>query len=316
MNTVPPATSRLVLGLLVAVFLWGGNNTGVRYLVRDWPPVFTGSTRFLAAGLLLLAVLRWTRWLGDWQPVPARLQRALWWRGGFSLAAYIVVFNEALRHTSASHVALLLAASPIWALLWEHRTPTAHHILRRYAAAFLGLCGVAVLTAPALTRDHWGWKGELLGLLASVLWTHFGRQCRWLGQHLNSAEVTAHSMWRAAVWLLPWSTAELLSRPLPWRPDLIAVQLYCVLAGGVAAFGLWTHALRHWEASRVLLFNNLIPITTMAWAAWWLEEPVTVRFAFALVLIVGGVWLGQTPVPRPAPPQESRPQPPIPAAAP
>lgn len=312
MSSVAPSTSRLVLGLLVAVFLWGGNNTGVRYLVRDWPPVFTGGTRFLLAGLLLLVVLRWTRWLGDWQPVPPALQRALWWRGGLSLAAYIVVFNEALRHTSASHVALLLAASPIWALLWEHRSPSGQPTRRRYLAALLGLAGVAVLTAPALSRTPWSWKGELLGLLASVLWTHYGRQCRWLGQHLNSAEVTAHSMWRAAVCLLPWTAAELMTRSLPWRPDLIAVQVYCVLAGGVVAFALWTHALRHWEASRVLLFNNLIPVTTLAWAAWWLGEPVTIRFVFALVLVVAGVWLGQPSGTRPTPP----PQPSFPVAAP
>jgi len=305
------SSRRLFPGLLLAVFLWGANNTGVRYLVREWPPVFTGSTRFLLAGLLLLAVLRWTRWLGDWQPVSRELGRALWWRGGFSLAAYIVVFNEALRHTSASHVALLLAASPIWALLWEGRPPSPRQALRRYGAALLGLGGVAVLVAPSLADTHWSWKGELLGLLASVLWAHFGRQCRWLGQSLNGAEVTAHSMWRAAVWLAPWAAVELLTQPVPWRGDLLAVQAYCVLAGGVVAFGLWTHALRHWEASRVLLFNNLIPVTTMAWAAWWLGEPVTFTLALALLLIVGGVWLGNGERPEVASfAKRPRPQPP------
>ena len=300
----------------MAVFLWGGNNTGVRYLVREWPPVFTGSTRFLLAGLLLLAVLRWTRWLGNWQPVPRELDRALWWRGGFSLAAYIVIFNEALRHTSASHVALLLAASPIWALLWEGRPACLRQGLRRYGAALLGLGGVAVLVAPSLADTHWSWKGELLGLLASVLWAHFGRQCRWLGQSLNGAEVTAHSMWRAAVWLAPWAAMELLKQPVPWRGDLLAVQAYCVLAGGVVAFGLWTHALRHWEASRVLLFNNLIPVTTMAWAAWWLHEPVTVTFVAALLLIGAGVWLGQGPRPDAGPTLKGTGLPPSPTAVP
>ncbi|MGA4645331.1 DMT family transporter [Limisphaera sp. 4302-co] len=290
-----PSSLPISLGLLAAVFLWGGNNTGVRYLVQSWPPVFTGSTRFLLAGLLLLAVLRGTHWLGPWQPVPRKLNGPLWWRGGFSLAAYIVVFNEALRHTSASHVALLLAASPVWALLAEGRPPSARHALRAYGAAALALGGVAVLVAPELQQSGWSWRGELLGLLASVLWTHYGRQCRWLGQHLQGAEVTAHSMWRAAVWLAPWAAAEWMTRPVPMRADLLGVQIYCALAGGVAAFGLWTHALKHWEASRVLLFNNLIPLTTMLWAAWFLDEPVTVRFFMALALVLAGVWLGQSP---------------------
>ena len=50
--------------LLLVVVLWGGNNAGTKWLVGSWPPVWTGCTRFLFAGLILLAVLRWTPWLG------------------------------------------------------------------------------------------------------------------------------------------------------------------------------------------------------------------------------------------------------------
>ena len=54
----------IIPGLLFTVFLWGGNNVGVKFLVRTWPPVFVGSTRFLCAGMLMFAILRWTNWLG------------------------------------------------------------------------------------------------------------------------------------------------------------------------------------------------------------------------------------------------------------
>ena len=74
--------------------------------VGAWPPVFTGATRFLFAGLILLAVLRVTKWLGEFQPLTPAQRRQLWLRGGFSLAAYTVVFCWALKLTAASHVAL------------------------------------------------------------------------------------------------------------------------------------------------------------------------------------------------------------------
>ncbi|MCS7089672.1 MAG: DMT family transporter [Limisphaera sp.] len=287
------STARLTLGLVVATFLWGGNNTGVRYLVQDWPPVFTGCTRFFCAGVLLSLWLRRGASCQEWQPVPRGLQRSLWWRGGFSLAMYIVAFNEALRHTAASHVAVLLAAAPLWALLAEGWSGARSGFFRRWAAAMLGLAGVAILMAPAIGGNPVRWKGELLGLLASFLWAHYGWQSRWLGQRLPPAEVTAQTMWRAAVWLAPVAGAELLRQSVPWRFDLVAVQGYCVLAGGVAAFGLWTWALKHWPTSRVLLFNNLIPLTTLLWAHWLLGETVSTSFPIALVLIVAGVWLGQ-----------------------
>jgi drug/metabolite transporter (DMT)-like permease len=51
--------------------------------------------------------------------------------------------------------------------------------------------------------------------------------------------------------------------------------------------------LRHWNTSRVYLFNNLIPLSNMGWAHVCLGEPVTATFWFAMILIAGGVTLGQ-----------------------
>lgn len=280
--------------LLFAVFLWGGNNAGTKWVVGYWPPLWTGGTRFLCAGLLLLALLRWTSWFGAPQPVPPGLRWQLWWRGGLSLAAYIAVFNWALRRTSASHVALYLGASPVWALLWEGRPERNWNSVRRYLAAALALGGVGVLFWPALRSAHGDFIGEVLGLLASVLWTFYGRQCRTLGRHLSGGEVTAHSMWRAGLLLLPLGLVELSRASLPVTPKLLAVQLYCITAGGVVAFALWNNALRHWPTSQVLLFNNLIPLSTMSWAHFCLGEAVTPTFWTAMILIVMGVALGQT----------------------
>lgn len=290
-----PSSGWLAASLVFAVFLWGGNNAGVKFLVADWPPVFVGATRFLCAGWLLLAVLRWTRWLGAWQPVPRSLERQLWLRGGLSLAVYIVAFNWALHFTSASHVALLLAASPLWALVWERQAGSTMEALRKYAAALLALSGVGVLFWPALKGSAASWPGELLGLLGSFLWTNYGRQCRALGGQLNGAEITAHTMWRAGLWLAPLAAVEVVRTGVVWRLDLVLVQGYCITAGGVLAFALWANALRHWETSQVLLFNNLIPLSTMTWAYLWLDEPFTSTFGMALVLIVAGVVLGQAP---------------------
>jgi drug/metabolite transporter (DMT)-like permease len=288
----------LALSLLLAVFLWGGNNSGTKFIVASWPPIWTGSSRFCCAGLTLMALLRWTTWLGVRTPVTPELRRRLWWRGGLSLAAYIVVFNTALRFTAASHVALYLGASPVWALLWEGPPARTWQTAQRYGAAALALLGVLVLFWPSLQGAKGTWAGEVLGLGASVLWTNYGRQCRALGQELSGAEISAHTMWRAGLLLLPLALAELGMKGLIWRADVGLVQAYCILAGGVAAFALWNNALRHWHTSQVLLFNNLIPLSTMTWAHVWLSEPITPTFWLAMLLIVGGVILGQTRWPR------------------
>jgi len=238
-------------------------------------------------------LLRFTNWFGERRVLDADLRRRLWWRGGLSLAAYIAAFNFSLQFVPVSHVAVYLGAAPIWALLWEGWPGRNWSSVRRYGAAALALAGVIVLFWPALKSGGGSWPGELLGLLSSVLWTNYGRQCRALGAKLSGAETTAHTMWGAGVLLLPISMMELARHGLPWKPDVALVQLYCIIAGGVIAFGIWTQALRYWPASQVLLFNNLIPLSTMSWAYFWLKEPITPTFWLAVGLVIAGVLIGQ-----------------------
>src|SRR5438876_7844289 len=92
----------LSLSLLLAIFLWGGSNAGTKFIVKSWPPLWTGGSRFLCAGLLLLAILGRTG-SQKAKPLSSELKRRLWWRGGLILAVYTVCFNWALRYTAASH---------------------------------------------------------------------------------------------------------------------------------------------------------------------------------------------------------------------
>jgi drug/metabolite transporter (DMT)-like permease len=280
--------------LLFVVFLWGGNNAGTKWLVAVWPPIWTGSIRFLCAGLLLLAVLRFTSWLGEYRTLTPELRRQLWLRGGLCLAVYIVIFNWAMRLTAASHVALYIGASPVWNLLWEERPRRTWASVRRYGAAMLALAGVAVLFWPALQTAKMDLLGECLGLASSILWANFSHQMRFLSANLSGAEVAAHTMWMSGVGLLPFGLAEIFVCGITVNAGCLGVLGFCVLFGSVISYALWNNALRRWRASQVVLFNNLVPLSTMTWAHFFLHEPVTSTFWAAMILIVAGVALGQT----------------------
>ncbi len=243
----------------------------------------------------MLALLRWTRLFAPQKsPFPTHLEKALWWRGGLSLAVYIVVFNWALKLTALSHVALYLGAAPVWALLWEGIPQKSWKSAQRYGAAALAFSGVLVLFLPILRSGRPGSiLGELLGVASGVLWTNYGVQCRALGRDLSGAQISAHTFVRAGLLMAPLGMIELSSSPIPWRVDLVLIQLFCILGGGVVAFALWTGALRHWKTSQVYLFNNLIPVSNMAWANACLGEPITGTFWVAMLLIAAGVLAGQ-----------------------
>ncbi len=279
--------------LLLTVLLWGGNNAGTKWLVGAWPPVFTGATRFLFAGVILVAVLRFTRLLGRFQPLAPAQSRQLWLRGGLSLAAYTVFFCWALRLTAASHVVLYIGASPVWALLVEQRPQKSWASVRRYGAALLAVSGVVVLFWPALTNSGFNLAGEGCGLISSLLWANYNHQGRILSRNLHGVEVAAHSMWMSGVWLLPVALVEISRHAPVLDAPHLGIQSLAILFGGVVPYALWNSALRHWQTSRVMLFNNFIPLSTAVWAHWALREPITSTFCAAMALIVAGVALGQ-----------------------
>jgi drug/metabolite transporter (DMT)-like permease len=303
-NRLPPRLTRRVSenknhtaiagSLLLVVLLWGGNNTGTKWLlVHDWSPIWTGGSRFLIAGLILLGVLRLTNWFGKFPPLTAQQRRQLWLRGGLTLAAYVVVFCWALKLTAAAHVALYIGASPVWSLLMEERPQKNWSSVRRYAAALLALSGVLVLFWPAMKTSGFNLAGEICGLLASFTWAVFNHQSRVLAREMSGLEVAANSMWMSGVLLLPLSLAEIFPRGIVLDAPHLGVQTLNIFFGSVVAYALWNSALRHWQTSRVMLFNNLIPISTATWAHFFLGEPLTPTFFTAMILIIAGVLLGQ-----------------------
>jgi drug/metabolite transporter (DMT)-like permease len=292
---VPKQSNNAVIAgsLLLVVIMWGGNNTGTRWLVATWPPIWTGASRFLLAGFSLLAILRFTRWLGESKPPALGQYHQLWLRGGLSLAAYIVVFAWALRLTTASHVALYLGASPVWALLWEERPKISLASARRYGAALLAVSGVLVLIRPSLKMADTSLTGEFCGLASSLLWANYNHQSRRLSANISGLEIAASAMWMAGVWLLPFGLMEIGLHGLKVDAPHLWVQGLCIVFGGVVPYALWNSALRHWRTSQVMLFNNFIPLTTTTWAYFTLHEAITPTFCAATALIVAGVVLGQ-----------------------
>ena len=288
-----PSNSAISGGLVLAVVLWGINNAGTKYLIQFWPPGLVGCARFAIAGVILLGILRWTKILGQSSKTPPELNGPLWRRGGITLAAYTLVMNWALVSAPISHVAVYLGASPVWALLWEGWPEKSWKSAQRYFAAALALLGVLVLFLPAWSGSSPRLIGEVLGLISSVLWTNYGRQCRVFAQSLSGAEVAAQTFWRAAVLLLPFAVFEIARAQPVLRWSLIGIQLFCAVGGGVISYALWNGALRHWKVGQVYLFNNLVPLSTVLWAHVLLNEKITPTFWLATLLIIAGVLFGQ-----------------------
>ena len=288
----------IATSLVLATIVWGANNTTIGYIVRDWPVLWTTSTRLIFAGLLLMAVLRWTRIFGAPKPVPTDIEARLWWRGGPLFIGWTAGFSWAVTYTPVAHASLYLAASPIWGLLLEERLKFQRDSMRKYFAALLALLGIIILFWPKLQTDTGAgnsWIGDLIAFGASWSWTLYSRESRHLSSRVGAMEYTAQTSWRAGLILLPFMIWEFSRTPPVFEIRLIGWQGISILAGTIVGLGIWNSVLRHWPASRALLFNNLIPVFTMLWAWQCLGDPITATFGVAVGLVVAGVFVGLAP---------------------
>jgi drug/metabolite transporter (DMT)-like permease len=295
MGKIRTPSNAVIAGMLcLTVLLWGANNTGLKFLVSEWPPFWVISSRIWLVGGILAVLLRHTRWLGNEASIPPGVGRVLWFRAGLSLAAYFAAITCSLKFISAPQMALHLATSPVWGLVFELRLRPSWTVLRKYAAACLALGGVVVLLWPKIQSGTFAWQGDFLAQIASILWTLYGRECRALSKDFSGAQITCATMWRAAAWLAPATLWELATVPIGFTLPLIGVHAYCTVFGGVVAFAFYTHALRFWPVSQVFLFNNLIPASTMAFSHLLMGKEVSGTFWIAVVMVTVAVVAGRS----------------------
>jgi drug/metabolite transporter (DMT)-like permease len=74
---------------------------------------------------------------------------------------------------------------------------------------------------------------------------------------------------------------------------------YLVLVGSITVFLLALFVLRRWTASATSYVLVLMPLVTVALAAWLLGEHLTPVFALGGLLVLVGVWVGAIAQPAP-----------------
>lgn len=248
-------------------------------------------------GPLELAVLRYC--------IPALILAPIWFRGPMVLPAVrpytqvLLVIGGGMpfgmmviagaQWAPAAHMGVFMAGSmPLFTALgaWAVNGE------RVRGLRLLGLvciaAGMTFFALSTLRADSSSWRGDVLFLLAAVLWTiyslAFGRSglTPWQG----AAFVNGWS----ALLLLPvvagFGAAKLLTAP--WAD--IALQAFGqgVLAGTVG-LAVYSVAIRRLGAARASLSAALVPVLTTLGAAWLLDEPIAGETLAALTLVVPGV---------------------------
>ncbi len=206
------------------------------------------------------------------------------------LGVLIIPFNQTTylagqKMTAASHGALLFATVPIWLFVAGLIHLKEKFMLRRGIGVVLGLAGVIIIingAAVEISTDYvWG---DLIILGAVMAWVYYTILGKSLVVKYGAWRVTAYALSSGSLLYFPFGLYRACTfdyAAVPWGAWLCV--LYAAFGVSVTAYVLWYWLLKHMEASRLAVFNNIQPVIASVAALIFLEEPI------GLSLIIGGL---------------------------
>lgn len=274
-----------VARLVALAGIWSVSFVFIKVLVPVLGAVPTAAFRVSIAGAALVAWLAATG-----RPADVRRHwRAYLFVGITASAIPFVLFSYAAHTLPASIMAILNAATPLFAALLAARWLDEPLDARKLAGIALGAAGVALVTGGgAIAPTAQAWIAVAASLGATLCYAVSGVWLKRRGAALSPYAVAGWSQLLAAAVLLPG--VAFLPPPGPISPSVVANVLGLALLCSAVAYLLYYRLIRDIGPTRTMTVTFLIPAFGLLWGALLLGERVTATMVGGMLLIVGGTW--------------------------
>ena len=272
--------------LLATIVLWAVNLTVSRYiLVHGFEPLAYGSVRYGLAALvfatLTLGVERSLR-IGR-RDVPLVIAAAA------VLYVNQIGFVYALDTTSASVLALILGATPIFAALAGLVLGTETLPSRFWAGAILSFSGVALVALGSGGELSGDLGGVLLGILTAATWAAYSMLVTPLMRTYSASRISSVVLALAWIPITITGAAQLRSQDWALGWEVWALLVFATLGPLVTTNILWFRSLDRIGPARATLAANLQPFLAAAIAVVLLGESLDPVELGGGVLIAAGI---------------------------
>ena len=281
----------LYLPVACMVLFWSGNYVAAKIAVAWLSPLLVTGLRIGLAGLAIAPFYAL-------QQSSPRRRDAWTWReapGLFALGVLGVTLNQlffvvGISRTSVAHAGMITALGPVCVLIIAAALRMERITGRQAAGMLMSLAGVIVLQiwreGGASRPTPLGDLIVFLGTFTFALFTAFNKRIA----HLRTAlTVNTFAYVGGALILAPLTAFQLLLVKPGAPPFVWATVAYMALFPSVAAYLIFSWALKRLPASHLAMFSYLQPLCAVVLAAMILHEPVEPPVLWGGCLILAGV---------------------------
>ncbi len=285
----PTSVELMVLG---TVLLWALNVTVTRYvLTHGFEPLAYATVRYGAAAaifvVMALVAERSLRVLRSDIPLVAAAAAVLWLNQ--------LAFVYALNRTTASVVALLLGATPIFAALLVLALRLDRVGFRFWAGAAVSFTGVGLVALGAGGEVSGGYAGILLGVATAATWAAYSVAIAPLMRRYSPTRISALVLTAGWVAIALTGAEQTSGQDFALGWEVWTLLVFSTLGPLVLTNVLWFRALHRIGAARATLAANLNPFVAAVVALVLLSEPMSLVQVAGGVLIAAGIVVARRP---------------------
>lgn len=286
---------RVIFAFALVYVFWGSTYLGIGIAVEQIPPLLMTGTRFLIAGLLMLA---WCAVSGR----KIRVTAAELVRLGTIGALLLTFANPILAHAEevvpTGLAALIVSMTPLWFLLIDTWMFRGDRISRRgMTGLLLGVAGIVVLLWPKLREmssnpmDRRVLLAALTLPLASFTWALGSALSKRWQQGIDAFAATGWQM--AIAGALNLTLAFGLGEPAQahWTARGIGAIAYLIVFGSWVGYSAYIWLLQHVPMPKVATYAYVNPVVAVFLGWLVLHETVDAYILFGSVIIIGAVAL-------------------------
>lgn len=274
--------------LWVVYLVWGSTYLAISVVVETMPPLLAASARFLVAGAVMWLVLRVVRGADGVRATAAEV------KGSALIGALLLLGGNGLVSIAEETVpsgltALLIAATPLWVVLWRvaARESVPGGTLVGVAVGFVG---VALLVSPGTGG------ATLLGigliLVAALMWATGSFFSKRVTLPKDPFLSTALQMLTGGAIMAVAGVARGEAGGIDVG-EFSAASLwafaYLIVAGSLFAFTAYVWLLQHAPISKVATYAYVNPVVAIFLGWLILDESLTLRIAIGATVIVASV---------------------------
>ena len=281
MTHTHPARSHVAIALAALYIIWGSTYLGIRFALEGgFPPFLLGGVRFIIAGGLMYAFLRWRG-----VPAPTRAQ----WGNAAMMGVFLLVLgngmvNLAEKTVSSGMTAVAVASAPLWMGIFAAMRGQKPNRME-WIGLGIGFLGVLWLNAgSSLTATP---VGLVALLVASLAWSFGSIWSR--GRDLPSPFMAsaAQMLCGGVVMCVVGAAIGERFHGLP-SAHALAAFAYLIVFGSIVGFSAYIWLLHHVRPALAGSYAYVNPAIAVALGAWLAHE----RFGAHELVAMGVILLG------------------------